>query len=151
LTPNISQQPCILNESMKWFYIYYCTLLTQTSLSSFKIKKNSNKETWEMTQSVSIVYNSELFGRQENAESSIWTFKTIFGQSLNGVCPVAHLSNIYFDFGSNGVANNFCIIFSYSNHKLKTIKIWIRFQTWNQQLFWRIETGTFGITTCERY
>jgi len=118
-----------------------------------KIKKSSNKESWEMTQSVSIVYNSELFGRKESAENSVWTFKSIFGQSLNGVCPVADLSNIYFDLGSNGVAKNFLFNFFVFDFdlKFKSIKFWIRLRMWNQQVFLRIETETFCNTTCEKY
>jgi hypothetical protein len=66
----------------------------------------------ELKQTLSLVYNTDLFLKQALNDQTVWTFKTAFSQRLDNICPVADVSNIYMDLGSNGVKiNKFSVLF----------------------------------------
>ena len=54
-----------------------------------------------LKQTMSLVYNTELISGQK--EKTMWSLQALFGQKIDSLCPVADVSNVYMDLGSDGV------------------------------------------------
>ena len=111
LTPWIKLLPCgktkgiarLFKNSNKIFESRYLS----TGLHFKKVctnplaKKCVHSNTFELKQSLSLVFNSELILNQK--EKTMWSLQALFGQKLDALCPVADVSNVYMDLGVDGV------------------------------------------------
>lgn len=108
LTPWIKLLPCgktkgiarLFKNSNKIFESKYLS----TGLHFKKVCTNPpqcNSNTFELKQTLSLVYNSELILNQR--EKTMWSLQALFGQKLDELCPVADVSNVYMDLGVDGV------------------------------------------------
>jgi GPI-anchor transamidase subunit T len=111
LTPWIKLLPCgktkgiarLFKNSNKIFESRYLS----TGLHFKKVctnplaKKCVHSNIFELKQSLSLVFNSELILNQK--EKTMWSLQALFGQKLDALCPVADVSNVYMDLGVDGV------------------------------------------------
>ena len=110
LTPWIKLLPCGKSKGLaKLFRSPHKLLESQYFSIGLVFRKlcqdgpECSQKTFELKQTLSVVYNTDLFSKQSLNEQSVWTFATVFAQQLDSVCPVAEISNIYMDLGNNGV------------------------------------------------
>jgi len=78
-------------------------IINEINLLILKDGPNCLKKILELKQTLSLVYNTDLFLKQALNDQTVWTFMNVFSQKLDSICPIADLSNIYMDLGSNGV------------------------------------------------
>ena len=118
LTPWIKLLPCgkskgiarLFKNSNKMFESRYLStglhfkkVCTNHHPAASASKCDSN--TFELKQSLSLVFNSELILNQK--EKTMWSLQALFGQKLDALCPVADVSNVYMDLGVDGVILDF--------------------------------------------
>ncbi len=78
----------------------------------FKNPPHCSINVFELKQTLSLVYNSELILKQNLNEQTMWSFQSLFNQKIDSICPVADVSKIYMDLGATGVRhnNNFLVL-----------------------------------------
>ena len=84
---------------------FYFLVLKSIWISWFYFKNppQCSINVFELKQTLSLVYNSELILKQNLNEQTMWSFQSLFNQKIDSICPVADVSKIYMDLGATGV------------------------------------------------
>ncbi len=66
---------------------------------------------FKLTQTLTVVYNTELATKQRVPENIEWTLDSIFKKRLTNTCPAANSSNVFIRQGKNGVKKAFKFLY----------------------------------------